>query len=81
VRTRPSRRRRQVIVSDDEDSPNSLDHISRLATDLQQTQKAAVVDGSQPLAPGARNRTIAARAQDMPRVPGELLSSTALVYA
>lgn len=69
VRTRPSRRRRQVIVSDDEDSPISLDHISRLATDLQQTQKAAVVDGSQPLAPGARNRTIAARAQDMPRVP------------
>lgn len=81
VRTRSSRRRRQVIVSDGEDSPNALDHNSRLATDLQQTQKAAVADDSQPLAPGARNRTIAARAQDMPHVPGESLSSAALVYA
>jgi hypothetical protein len=81
VQTKPSRRRRQVIVSDGEDSSSALDCNSGLVADLQQTQKAVVVDDPQPLAPGARNQTIDIRAQDMPHVPGESLSSAALVCA
>jgi hypothetical protein len=67
-------------VSDDDDSPNVFDLNPRLVTYMHQILNAGVVDDSQPLAPGARNRTIAARAQDMPHVPGESLSSAALVY-
>lgn len=69
VRTRPSGRRRRVIVSDGEDSPKAIDRSSRLVADLQQTQNTLIVDDPQPSAPSAKNRVIAVRTQDVPHVP------------
>ncbi|KAG2158696.1 uncharacterized protein EDB93DRAFT_1119872 [Suillus bovinus] len=69
VRTRPYRRRRRVIASDDEDSPKAVDRNPRLAADLQQTQNAAVIGDTQPSAPSAKDPAIAIHLQDMSHVP------------
>ncbi|KAG1719753.1 hypothetical protein EDB19DRAFT_628000 [Suillus lakei] len=68
LRTKPSARRRWVIVSDDEDSPKALVRDSRLAADLQQTQKAPIVDDPQTLVLNAKNRDSDVRVREMPHV-------------
>lgn len=79
VRTRPSRRRRWFVASDDEDSSKALDRNSRLTADLQQTEKAAAVGDPQHSVPSAENQLITARAQDTPHVSGESLPSATQV--
>lgn len=69
VRTRPSRRRRWFVASDDEDSSKALDRNSRLTADLPQTEEAAVIGDPQHSVPSAENQLITARAQDTPHVP------------
>lgn len=69
VRTRPSRRRRWFVASDDEDSSKALDRSSRLTADLQQTETlAAVIGDPHPSIPSTKDQLITPRAQDTPHV-------------